>query len=187
MTALVTTAFELQKKLDAMGLPSAVIGGLAYLAWGEPRLTKDVDLAVLTALTDEDEKIDQLLTLVSSRIADPQAFARLNRVILGQTKAGVGVDIGLAAFDYEVGAIERAVDHDYGQDMVLRVIRAEDLIVQKAFASRDQDWLDIRWVLIRQEGKLDWSIVNDNLPALVELKEEPEILTRLQALRDELC
>lgn len=185
MTELVVTAYDLQHRLSEMGLRSAVIGGLAYLAWGEPRLTKDVDLAVLTALVDEDEKIDRLLELVTSRIAEPQAFAKRNRVILGQTDAGVGVDIGLAAFDYEVGAIERSVEHDFGRGMMLRVICAEDLIIQKAFASREQDWIDIRWVLIRQQGKLDWSIIDQNLPELVELKEEPEILDKLAALRSQ--
>ena len=36
---------------------------------------------------------------------------------------------------------------------------AEDLIVLKAFADRDQDWLDIEGILFRQKGLLDWDYI----------------------------
>lgn len=185
MIELIEKAFALQVKLRTEGFRFAFIGGIAYQAWGEPRVTRDIDATVLTLFEDEPAKVDKLMKIVEPRIQNAKQFALVNRVILAKTVEGVGVDLGMGAFDYEVGAVERAVDFRYDTGMDLRIICAEDLIVQKAFASRDQDWIDIRWVLIRQQGKLDWSIVDDNLPALVELKEEPEILTRLQALRNE--
>jgi len=37
----------LQKKLITEGVSSIVIGGMAVAAWGEPRVTRDVDLKVL--------------------------------------------------------------------------------------------------------------------------------------------
>ncbi len=39
----------LQKRLGAAGIPSIVIGGVAVAAWGDPRVTRDVDLKVLLA------------------------------------------------------------------------------------------------------------------------------------------
>jgi hypothetical protein len=57
--------------------------------------------------------------------------------------------------------------------------------VLKAFAARDRDWIDIAGVAARQGTKLDWDAVFSRLKPLVDLKEAPEILTRLQSLREE--
>ena len=48
MLDLVQAAAKVQQDLDALGLPNCVIGGLALQAWGEVRLTRDADFAVLT-------------------------------------------------------------------------------------------------------------------------------------------
>ena len=45
-----------------------------------------------------------------------------------------------------------------------------------------QDWNDIKTVIIKQEN-LDWRYVNEQLAPLVELKYAPEILTKLDKLR----
>jgi hypothetical protein len=56
----------------------------------------------------------------------------------------------------------------------------------KAFASRDQDWRDVRMTLIRSGPQnLDWPYITAQLTPLAEAKEAPEILTRLAALRKE--
>lgn len=47
MDYLIRSVADLQRRLEKAGIPSAVIGGLAVGAWGEPRLTRDVDLKVL--------------------------------------------------------------------------------------------------------------------------------------------
>jgi hypothetical protein len=66
MESLVRHAHALQTLCDKHGWPSCVIGGLALQHWGEARLTRDVDLSVLTgfgreaALTD---LLDQLARL----------------------------------------------------------------------------------------------------------------------------
>lgn len=60
---------------------------------------------------------------------------------------------------------------------------AEDLVVSKAFASRPQDWLDIQGIAALRNESLDWRQIEDELRPLAELKEEPEILTRLAQVR----
>jgi hypothetical protein len=59
---------------------------------------------------------------------------------------------------------------------------AEDLVVLKAFANRDKDWLDVSGVILRQGKRLDASLIWAELRPLVELKEEPGILSRLEKL-----
>lgn len=44
---LLNSAARVQAALSAEGIDSMAIGGLAVAIWGEPRVTRDVDLKVL--------------------------------------------------------------------------------------------------------------------------------------------
>ena len=57
-------------------------------------------------------------------------------------------------------------------------------IIMKAFANRPIDWADIEGIIIRQQAKLDWNRIFENLSSLCELKGEPEIVSKLSKLRD---
>ncbi len=182
MTDLISTAEEVQKFCEAQDWKFCIIGGLALQFWGEPRLTKDVDLTLLTGFGNEEIFIDALLRKFSARIDDAKNFALRNRVILLQTASGIGIDISLGAFPFEEMMIARADYQRYLPNVSLKICSSEDLIVLKAFADRLKDWSDIRTVLIKQDN-LDWSYIFEQLAPLVELKEEPEILTKLENLR----
>jgi hypothetical protein len=62
---------------------------------------------------------------------------------------------------------------------------AEDLVVFKAFAGRDQDWLDIEGIIARQGRALDAALVLEEAGPLLELKEAPAALERLRRLLGE--
>jgi hypothetical protein len=49
-----------------------------------------------------------------------------------------------------------------------------------------EDWIDLEGIVIRQSGRIDWPYVRSQLAPLVELKEAPEILRRLEERRREL-
>ena len=57
----------------------------------------------------------------------------------------------------------------------------------KAFADRPRDWVDLEGVLVRQGGALDWTHIRRHLIPLAEIKEAPEIVPRLEALRLRMC
>lgn len=57
---------------------------------------------------------------------------------------------------------------------------AEDLIVHKAFAGRDLDWSDVERILTRQYGKLNLAQIRAELTPLLELKDEPEAMAKLE-------
>jgi hypothetical protein len=78
-------------------------------------------------------------------------------------------------------AVQRAGSKDFGDGIVLRICSCEDLIVMKAFADRERDWLDIDGILARQSTSLDRGYVRSKLGPLVALKEAPEILGKLEA------
>jgi len=65
----------------------------------------------------------------------------------------------------------------------LRICSPSDLVILKTFAGRDRDWLDVRGTLVRSGQSLDWELIQRELTVLLELKEEPESLDRLLAMK----
>ncbi len=131
--------------------------------------------------------VDELMRIVQPRYENAVEFALTNRVVLARSESGIGVDIGLAAFPYEQAAFRRLQRVEFRDGLTLPIVGPEDLLVMKVFAGRPHDWFDVRGLLIRQFGKLDWSIVEGVLPGLLELIEEPERFDRLIAERDQIA
>lgn len=184
MKDLIFTAGDIQMFFEKQKWRFCFIGGLALQFWGEQRLTKDVDLTLLTGFGNEEIYVDKILEQFKSRIEDAKEFALKNRVLLLETENGIGIDISLGAFPFEEEMIDRAEYQKYFKEICLRICSAEDLIVLKAFADRKRDWSDIESVLIKMPN-LEWSYIYEQLEPLVELKEAPEILTKLKNLRKE--
>jgi len=158
------------------------IGGVALQRWGEPRLTQDADLTLLTGFGNEESFADLLLANFVGRRADARAFALQNRVLLVQTAKGVPVDIAFGAIPFEERSIERASPWHWAADHMLTTCSAEDLVVHKAFAGRDRDWGDVESILIRQRLGLKLSLVCEELKPLLELKGETDALAKLNGL-----
>ncbi len=184
MNQLVAQAAELQRVVDARGWRSCIIGGLAVVRWGEPRLTRDVDITLFTGFGAEEPIARALLELFEPRIQDALEFAMVNRVLLLQGSSGVPIDIALAGFPFEEEIIDRASTFEYLPGIALRTASAEDVIVLKAFANRRRDWSDIAGIIARQRS-LDWDVIVARLSPLVELKGESEILIELDRVRAE--
>jgi predicted nucleotidyltransferase len=177
---LFQAALEIQEFLSERNWQFAFIGGLALLRWGRRRMTEDVDGTLLTMFTDEEKYVDAILERFESRISAAREFALQNRVLLLTASNGVRIDFSLGGLPFERQAVECSSLYEYIKGCELRTCSAEDLIVFKAFAARDQDWADVRSVLERQKGKLNLDYVRQNLAPLVELKEAPEIIVRLE-------
>ena len=182
MKSLFQAAKELQEFLRSRQWRFCFIGGIALQRWGQPRVTVDVDVSLLTGVGGEAQYVDALCDRYKGRIGDVRTFALQNRVLLLETSQGIPLDIALAGFAYEEAVIDRASDFAFLDDVTLRTCSAEDLIVLKAFADRTRDWADIESVLVRQRGNLDTTYVREQLAPLCELKEQPQILDRLDAL-----
>lgn len=184
MRRLIAEAAALDRFITDRGWAGCIIGGVANLRWGEPRLTRDVDATVFAGFGEEEPYIDALLTAYQSRIPDAAAFARENRVVLVVSDDGIPLDVALGGLPFEQEMIGRATRAEMAPGVFVRTVSAEDLVVLKAFAARDRDWVDIAGVAARQGPALDWEAVFARLEPLVGLKEDPEILTRLRAVQD---
>ncbi len=187
MLDLFRTAHRLQTIFQKRRWKYCFIGGVAVQKWGQARFTKDVDLTILTGFGNEATFIDVLLGQFEARIPNAKEFALHRRTLLLQSSAGIGIDVSLGALDIEQSAVNRAKNVLVVDSIRLKLCTAEDLIVFKAFANRGIDWLDIEGVIVKQgKAKLDWAYVFGQLEPLVILKEEPEIVSKLRKLIDDI-
>ncbi len=152
--------------------------------WGEPRFTQDIDLTLLCPFGDESRIVRALQPLLPSRVPDAALFAAEARIYLGRLTDGTPVDIAFGGLPFEERAVERASDFAFSDEIILKTCSAEDLIVLKAFANRERDWLDVESVLIRQGNRLNWQTIDEELPPLAALREDANIVSRLEALRN---
>jgi hypothetical protein len=165
MIALFEPARQLQEFCDQQGWRSCFIGGIAVLRWGETRVTRDIDLTVLTGFGGEEAVVDGLLRNYAARLPDARAFAIRNRVLLLNTPTGTGIDVSLGALPLEDRVIERASSFAFAPGLELRTCPAEDLIIL-LFASRPLDIQDAEGVAIRNRERLDWTYIEEQLRPL---------------------
>ena len=182
LSKILKAALEIQAFCESRGWKFCFIGGLAFQPWVNPRATQDADLNLLTGFTGEEEYVDALIGEFRLRRPDGRAFALRSRVLLLWSSEGVGLDISLGALPFEERSIGRSRVCLMAPGHSLRVCSPEDLIVHKAFASRDQDWADVDMVLLRQGKKLNVPQIMQELVPLTELKEDSSIVPRLEAM-----
>lgn len=182
MKTLFQVAAELQTFFEKENWRFCFIGGIALQRWGEPRLTVDVDVTLLTGLGKEGEFIRSLLGAYQSRIPAAAAFAEEHRVLLLKSASGVALDIALAALPFEEEACGRATKFEFLPGLSLLTCSAEDLLIMKAFANRPKDWSDLGSVLVKQQGKVDKAYILERLTPLAEIKAAPEILVKIKSL-----
>jgi hypothetical protein len=154
-----------------------LIGGMAVIARGVPRLTRDVDATVAAGELDARQLADEFAKYgLVPRIADAVEFASTRQVLLLRHEAsGVDVDVSLAWLPFELEAIASADSIDVG-GVRIRVARAEDLIIYKAVAFRPQDQQDIERLLTLHGKKVDMERIRRVIGEFASAIEEPERL-----------
>lgn len=181
---LFSAAREFQEKFQSLGWKFCFIGGLAVLRWGEIRMTQDIDLCLLSGFGSEGLFVSTLLRDFEPRISAAEEFALRNRVVLLFASNGVSIDISLSGLPFEEEMIKRATFYDFMPGYSLLTCSSDDLIILKAFADRNKDWMDIEGIIIRSKSTLDQSRILSQLKPLCEAKESPEIVDKLRRLFD---
>jgi hypothetical protein len=175
-------AAEIENFCAARGWRFCFIGGVAVQRWGEPRLTLDADLTLLTGFGNESSFTDTLLSCFPGRLTNARDFALRNRVLLLTAGNDVPLDVSLGAMPFEERAIERSSAWEIEPGKSLRTCSAEDLVVHKVFAGRDKDWADVTGIVARQGDRLDVELIRRELEPLLELKGSPESQARFDAI-----
>jgi hypothetical protein len=126
-----------------------VIGGQAVLLYGEPRLTKDIDITLGVDLTRLQDVLSAVRDMRLTPLVDPATFTRDTMVLpCSDPETGIRVDLIFSFSPFEHAAIGRA--------RIVRIDEAdvsfsslEALLVRKLIAGRPRDLEDARIVLLK--------------------------------------
>ena len=139
--------------LKEHNLPYMIIGGQAVLLYGEPRLTRDIDITLGVNI----DRINELLTVVKELSLEPipgniESFVKQTMVLPALEGAtGIRVDFIFSFTPYETNAIKRAKKITIlGQDVFFA--SPEDIIIHKIFAGRPRDIEDVRTIILKNPG-----------------------------------
>jgi predicted nucleotidyltransferase len=136
--------------LDQAGLPYMIIGGQAVLLYGEPRLTRDIDVTLGVDVDRLTELVALLAELRLNPLVEPESFTRRTMVLpCVDPDTDIRVDFIFSFTPYERDAIGRAAAVGIGGTQV-RFATVEDLIVHKILASRPRDLEDVQGILLKQ-------------------------------------
>ena len=169
-------AIQVAKWLEEQSIRHFFIGGIALQYWGEPRLTRDVDVTVLVAPEDFETFLDKAIKAFKPRVPDASGFARKHRVLLLETESGVPIDISLGIPGYEEEAWTRSKEVEFYPLGKLRLISAEDLIVYKCVAGRPRDVEDVEKILVKQRLQVDLEHIRSLLRSFREVVEKHDPL-----------
>lgn len=174
------------KALGTVDRPAMLIGGLAVVARGVPRLTIDID-AVVDAESLDVGSLWKILrdAGLEARVTDAARIANERLVLLlRHATSGVPVDLSLGWMPFERAAMERATTVDL-DGVRLPVATPEDLVVLKAVAWRGIDKSDITELIVRHHAGMDFQRMRATLARFFEVLEIPERLADFDRLVSE--
>jgi hypothetical protein len=137
-------------QLEKASIPYMVIGGQAVLLYGEPRLTRDIDITLGIGINGL-KKIKEVVSVVGLKILvkKEEEFVKRNMVLPTiDKKSGIRVDFIFSFSPYERQAIERGKDIKLGRTHV-RFASLEDVVIHKVIAGRARDFEDVKSILLK--------------------------------------
>ena len=140
---------KIARMLDEAGVRYMIIGGQAVLFYGEPRLTRDIDITLDATL----EQLDDILKLIEQvdfqPLVDPATFTKETMVLpCRDPETGIRVDFIFSFSLYEQQALHRVRRVKMGEASVC-FATPEDVIVHKIIAGRPRDLEDVKGILLK--------------------------------------
>jgi len=172
--------------LSRSNLPYMIIGGQAVLLYGEPRLTRDVDVTLGVNI----DRLHDLLTVVKELSLNPipndvESFVKQTMVLPTiDEPTGVRVDFIFSFTPYETDAIKRARKITI-MDQEVCFASPEDLIIHKIFAGRPRDLEDVWSVILKNPG-IDTQYIKNWLKEFDASFEKKDFLKTFEGMLNEL-
>lgn len=141
---------KVASRLARSHIPYMVIGGQAVLLYGEPRLTKDIDITLGVGI-DGLEKVKSFVAQLDLKVLvdNVEDFVKKTMVLpVIDEKSGIRVDFIFSSSPYERQAMERANNVKFGKTVV-KFASLEDVVIHKIIAGRARDIEDIKSVLLK--------------------------------------
>ena len=138
--------------LDTRGIPYMVIGGHAAVLYGEPRLTRDIDITLGVGPDRLGEVLDMVRDADLVPAEDAQELALTSYVLpCSDSTTGIDVDLILSVSAYEQEALGRAQAVGVG-GVNVRFASVEDVLIHKFVAGRPRDIEDARAILAKSHS-----------------------------------
>lgn len=141
---------SISSELKRRHIPYMLIGGQAVLLYGEPRLTRDIDITLGINVDKIEDVIavasDLALKILPENIED---FVRKTMVLPAvHEETGIRIDFIFSFSPYERQAIAQAktvrmLDQD------INFATPEDVVIHKIVAGRPRDMEDVRGILLK--------------------------------------
>jgi hypothetical protein len=177
---------KIGKVFQRHGLPYMIIGGQAVLLYGEPRLTRDIDITLGVNI----DRLDELLAVAQELALKPiprdiQNFVKETMVLPAiEETTGIRVDFIFSFSPYETQAFKR-VNKISILNQEICFASPEDLIIHKIFSGRPRDLEDVRTVLLKNPH-IDFLYIDDWLKEFDTTSEESRFLKTFEELKEEL-
>lgn len=183
MESLVRSIRRLQQRLQEADIPSVVIGGVASALWGEPRVTRDVDLKILLGRDEADRLLAILTPDYTPLLPDPRHALTEQAMLFVQDPAGTRLDLLLADTPYDVQAIRRGRIVEMQPAETICVCSPEDLVIYKLVSTRLRDHEDAASVVRRQGDTLVDSYVIHWLRQFEQALDDSTLVAEYTRLR----
>lgn len=172
--------------LKRHGFPYMIIGGQAVLLYGEPRLTRDIDVTMGVNV----DRLDEVLTIVKGLSLTPvpehiESFVKQTMVLPSVDEGtGIRVDFIFSFTPYEIEAIKRA------REVTLRghgvcFASPEDVIIHKIFSGRPRDLEDVRSIVLKNPG-IDTHYITNWLKEFDKATDQNVFLEAFETLLKEI-
>src|SRR5262245_35348258 len=151
----IEAATRFQNVLQAAGLESMVIGGLAVAVWGEPRATRGADIKLRLTRNDR-SRLLAAMPADSYEIPSEsdELLQRFGFLFIRDTD-GIRIDLLLSETAFDLEAVGRNQTVEVLPGLTPRICAPEDLIIYKMISTRARDHADVPGIILRQRGKLD--------------------------------
>jgi hypothetical protein len=176
----------IQKQLHKAGIPTIVIGGIAVGAWGEPRLTRDIDLKVLIGRDEADRLISQLSASYIFLMPEPREVLQKQAMLFIQDRLGTRIDLLLAETPYDALAIERGRDVEVQPGVRVRMCSPEDLIIYKLISTRLRDHEDVKGIVRRQGDTIDDGYILEWLRQFEQALDDSTLVNEFLSLKGKI-
>jgi hypothetical protein len=151
-TALAARVAEALRALDGAGVPFAVIGATALAVRGLPRMTRDLDVVVVT-----EDAFDALTALEAAGFASASPIRRSSEpeAMYVLTKRGVDVDVLVAAAEPESTVVAEAPRAQvFGVDAPVATL--EHLLLMYLYSNQPRHLGDFARIVVETKADIAW-------------------------------
>ncbi len=166
---------KIAREIDAKSIEYMVIGGQAVLLYGEPRLTRDIDIT----LGVDSSRLPVVLEIVKAvgctiLVKNPNEFVQQTMVLpVQEPESGIRIDFIFSFSPFEQQAMKHVRKVLIGKTSVC-FASPEDLIIHKIISGRPRDLEDVTGVLLKNPN-VDRAYILDWLKQFEETLHQPYV------------